>query len=729
MHAQTDKHPPAKKHPPTEKYVPTEKHIDIEKSSRVTGPWKVVVVVLTVLGVLLAMNQAFFWNPGGFSLLNNSYLYFVLACFLPIIFITFPIAKSQRGKRVPLYDAAIAAVTFAICVYLGLNGETIVTFGWDYAAPPLATAASFLLWAIALDALRRSAGLVVTIIALLFSLYPLIAGVMPIAFLSGLSFDLQTTAQMHALGSDSILGLPMQVGGSILIGFLMFGVALQHTGGAGFFYDLAQSVFGRYRGGSAKVSVISSGFMGMMSGSAVSNVLTTGPMTIPAMKRSGFSGKYAAGVEATASTGGTITPPIMGTAAFLMVSFVGVPYAQIALAAAIPALLYYLGIFVQVDAYSAKTGLKGVSRHLLPKLGPVLLTGWPYLGALIGLIVVLIVYKNETQAPYYIIAFLLIIEIAKYALSSDLKKVPGLLYEFIYASGKTIAEIIGILAGVGLIVGGLSMTGVSLSLARELVALVDGNLILILLTGAITSFVLGMGMTVSAVYVFLAIVMAPALTQLGINPIAAHLFVIYWATVSYITPPVALASFAAANIARTPAMATSLVAMRLGSVKYIIPFAFVFNPALLAQESSLFEILYTTVFSAIGVFLLGCAFEGWMIGAGKRLHILMRIPLFIAGLAAFAPELISSIIGVAAGAAIMIITRFFNAGDALERPAAPPADDAEVAEALAHPGDDLHEAEQADRFDAEADRGSAVPAASGDGPAGEPRAEDPDQRR
>jgi TRAP transporter 4TM/12TM fusion protein len=728
MHAQTDKQPPADKH------VPTERHIDTERSSRVTRPWKVIVVVLTVLGVLLAMNQAFFWNPGGLSLLNNSYLYYILACFLPIIFITFPIVKSQQGKRVPVYDAAIAALTFATCVYLGYNGETIVTFGWDYAAPPLATVASFLLWAIALDALRRSAGLVVTIIALLFSLYPLIAGVMPIMFLSGLSFDLKTTAQMHALGGDSILGLPMQVGGSILIGFLMFGVALQHTGGAGFFYDLAQSVFGRYRGGSAKVSVISSGFMGMMSGSAVSNVLTTGPMTIPAMKRSGFSGKYAAGVEATASTGGTITPPIMGTAAFLMVSFVGVPYAEIALAAAIPALLYYLGIFTQIDAYSAKTGLRGVSRNLLPKLGPVLLAGWPYLGALIGLIVVLVVYKNETQAPYFIIAFLLIVEIAKYALNSDLKKVPGFLFEFLYASGKTIGEIIGILAGVGLIVGGLSMTGVSLSLARELVALVDGNLILILIAGAITSFVLGMGMTVSAVYVFLAIVMAPALTQLGINPIAAHLFVIYWATVSYITPPVALASFAAANIARTPAMSTSLVAMRLGSVKYIIPFAFVFNPALLAQDSSLLEIVYTLAFSAIGVFFIGCAFEGWMVGVGKRLYLLMRIPLFIAGLAAFAPELISSLIGVAAGVAIMIITRFFNAGDALERPGGVPADDAEVAAALAHPGDDLHEAEDADRFDAEAeradgDRGSTVPAASGEGSTASPRADDPDQRR
>lgn len=637
--------------------------------SRATLPWKIVVVCLTLAGLLLAMNQIFFWNPGGFSLLRNSYLYYVLAAFLPIVFLIFPAAKRLRERPLPLYDIALAAVALVVCVYFGRNGENIVNLGWDYAAPALGTVASFILWALVLDALRRTAGLVVTIIALAFSLYPLVADVIPIGFLRGIPFDLRTTAQVHAMGADSIMGLPLQTAGSLLVGFLVFGVALQQTGGGRFFYDLAQSVFGRYRGGSAKVSVISSGFMGMMSGSAVSNVLTTGPMTIPAMKRSGFPGRYAAGIEATASTGGTITPPIMGAAAFLMVSFVGVPYAEVALAAAIPALLYFLGIFIQVDAFSAKTGLRGMRRDLLPRIGQVLRDGWPYLTALIGLIVLMVVYRNETQAPYFIIAFLLVVECAKFILAGDMKKLPSMLFDFVYASGRTLAEIMGIIAGVGLIVGGLSMTGVSLSLARELVALVDGNLILILIAGAITSFVLGMGMTVSAVYVFLAIVMAPALTELGINPIAAHLFVIYWATVSYITPPVALASFAAANIARTPPMATSLTAMRLGSVKYIIPFAFVLNPALVAQDSSIAEILYTAGFAVAGVFFLGCAFEGWMTGVGRRLPMISRALLVVSGLATLAPELMSSIIGLVCSLLIMFVTRFYNAGGELDQPA------------------------------------------------------------
>ncbi|SMY11701.1 TRAP transporter permease [Brevibacterium jeotgali] len=638
---------------------------------RVTLPWKVVIVGLTLAGVLVAMNQIFFWNPGGLSLLRNAYLYYVLAAFLPIVFLVFPAARRQRGRPLPLYDIALAAVALVVCVFFGYNGENIVNLGWDYASPALGTVASFVLWALVLDALRRTAGLVVTIIALAFSLYPLVADVIPIGFLRGIPFDLRTAAQVHAMGADSIMGLPLQTAGSLLIGFLVFGVALQQTGGGRFFYDLAQSVFGRFRGGSAKVSVISSGFMGMMSGSAVSNVLTTGPMTIPAMKRSGFPGRYAAGVEATAATGGTITPPIMGAAAFLMVSFVGVPYAEVALAAAIPALLYFLGIFIQVDAFSAKTGLRGMRRDLLPRVGRVLFDGWPYLTALIGLIVLMVVSRNETQAPYFVIAFLLVVECTKFVLAGDVKRLPGMLFDFVYASGRTIAEIIGIIAGVGLIVGGLSMTGVSLSLARELVALVDGNLILILIAGAVTSFVLGMGMTVSAVYVFLAIVMAPALTELGINPIAAHLFVIYWATVSYITPPVALASFAAANIARTPPMATSLTAMRLGSVKYIIPFAFVLNPALVAQDSSVAEILYTAGFATAGVFFLGCAFEGWMTGVGRRLPMISRVLLVVSGLATLAPELLSSTLGLACSVLIMSVTRFYNAGGALDQPAEP----------------------------------------------------------
>lgn len=636
------------------------------------GPWRVVVIALTVAGIALTISNVFYWNPFGGSLLRNEFLYYVMAAFLPIVFIAFPALKSATSK-VPWYDAVLAVVMFATAAWFGLNTENIINQGWDYGGPTIGLVLSFALWGLVLEALRRTAGLVVMGIALLFSAYPLFAGEVPIGFLQGIQFDLEGAARMHAMGVDSILGLPLQTAASILIGFLLFGVVLQNTGGASFFFDTAQSMFGTARGGSAKVAVASSATMGMMSGSAVSNVLTTGPMTIPAMKKSGFSGKYAAGVEATASSGGSITPPIMGTAAFLMVSFVGVPYSTIALAAAIPAVLYYLGIFTQVDAYSARKRLRGLPRAQLPKLLPTVIAGWPYLAALVGLTTLLVAFRREAQAPFLVVAALLAVTMLR---RRDRVK-PGAIGGIVFSSGRTIAEILGIIAGVGLIVGGLSMSGVSLSLARELVNAVGGSVILILIAGAVTSFVLGMGMTVSAVYVFLAIVMAPALVQLGIDPLAAHLFVIYWATVSYITPPVALASFAAAGIAGTKPMATSLTAMRLGMVKYVIPFCFALNPALVGQAPAM-DIAVTFVMAILGVITMACAFEGYAVGIERRLNPLARVVGLVAGFAMLAPELVSSLIGLGVAVVLAVVVRLLP-----QRPEPTDGEDSSVQEARA----------------------------------------------
>ncbi|WP_116040360.1 TRAP transporter permease [Amycolatopsis palatopharyngis] len=613
--------------------------------------WRTVVVLFTVAGLALTISHVFFWNPFGGSLLQNQFLYLLLAIFLPLVFVLFPAHKSAHSA-VPWYDVILFGATCAINVYFAVNAENIVTLGWDYSAPPVAVAFSFALWALVLEALRRAAGNAVTVIALIFSVYPLFAAEVPIGFLQGIQFDLSSAARMHVLGVDSILGLPLQTAGTILVGFLLFGVVLQHTGGASFFFQLAQSLFGHARGGSAKVAVTSSASMGMMSGSAVSNVLTTGPMTIPAMKRSGFPGRYAAGIEATASSGGSITPPIMGTAAFLMVSFVGVPYSEVAFAAAIPALLYFLGIYAQIDAYSGKSRLAGLPRADLPRLIPVVVKGWPYLAALGALVAMLVVYHNERQAPFIIVAGLLVVAVVQ---RTD-RLTPRRAVDLLFAAGRTIAEILGIIAGVGLIVGGLSMSGVSLSLARELVSLVGDNVFLILIAGAVTSFVLGMGMTVSAVYVFLAIVMAPALVELGVDPIAAHLFVIYWATVSYITPPVALASFAAAGIAGTRPVPTSLTAMRLGMVKYLIPFCFALNPVLVGRGSA-GEIAFSVVMAIGGVVLMACSFEGWLIGVERRMPVVARIVGLLTGLAMLAPETTSSLLGLGVGVALVVALR------------------------------------------------------------------------
>jgi len=637
---------------------------------RLTLFWKIVVALLAVLGIGGTMNQVFFWNLFGISLPTNSFLYLISACFLPIVFIVNPIKKvkpdvppiteSDPGPKtpyfaekqgVPWYDVVLIVVMIASALWFSSKGPEISQFGWELIAPTTAQVLSAIYWLLVLEVLRRAAGLIVAGLALIVSVYPMFAGEVPIGLLQGITYDPVTLAQRHVMGTESIHGLPLETAATILVGFMLFGVALQHTGGAEFFNKLAMSIFGKYRGGSAKVSVASSAAMGMMSGSAVSNVLTTGPMTIPAMVKAGFTPKTSGAIEATASSGGSITPPIMGTAAFLMVSFVGVPYTEVIVAAAIPAFLYFVGIFLQVDGYSAIRKLHGTDKRLLPKTMQALKEGWPYVTALLILTVLLLILPSEAQVPFYIVALLLGIAIFR----PSVKFGPQELFNLIVDAGKSLGQIIGIIAGVGLILGGLSVTGVALSLSRDLVVLVGENLILMLIAGAIACFILGMGLTISAAYVFLAIVMAPAIIALGADPIAAHLFIIYWASVSYITPPVGLAAIAAAGISKASAMGTSFEAMRFGAVKYIVPFAFVLNPALVAQ-GSVQEIAVSLLASIIAVFALSAAFSGYLQFVGARLNWVLRIALGISGSMVFLPQWPITITGLGIVVAIAAFT-------------------------------------------------------------------------
>lgn len=624
---------------------------NVDVNARLTPFWQAVIVGLTILGILLTMNQVFFWNLFGISLLTNSFLYMLCAFFLPIVLIVQPLWKVQpkrpEGSRppseqanasaasgrpgVPIYDVGLILLLVVMSCYFALHGEEITAHGWTFIAPQIATVFSFLYWVLIIEILRRAAGWIIATITGAISLYPLVASSMPFDFLTGITYDINPLAQNHVMGSDSIFGMPLQTAGTILVGFLLFGVVLQHTGGADFFHNLSAALFGKYRGGTAKVAITSSAAMGMMSGSAVSNVLTTGPLTIPAMIRTGFSRVTAGAVEATASAGGSITPPIMGTAAFLMVSFLGVPYTEILVAAIIPAVLYFLGIFIQVDGYSAVHKLSGTPKTHAVRA--VLASGWVYVVALGMLIALLFVLGSEAQVPFFVVAFLIVVAVV----DPKIRFGPHQFIDMLLDVGKTLAQIIGLIAGVGLILGGLTATGVALSLSRDLVALVGDSVILILIAGAIACFILGMGLTISAAYIFLAIVMAPALIALGVDPMAAHLFVIYWASVSYITPPVGLAAFAAAGISKASPMATSFEAMRLGAVKYIVPFGFALNPALVAQ-GNVGEVFFAAAAAIVGTVALGCAFSAWLVLVESRLNIMQRVMLTVGGFMLFLPQ-------------------------------------------------------------------------------------------
>ncbi|MFP6809867.1 MAG: TRAP transporter fused permease subunit, partial [Pseudohongiellaceae bacterium] len=539
--------------------------------------------------------------------LQNHYYYALIGLLLPLCYLLNP---SFRRPKSYLFDGVLSLAAFVSCIFFFINTENMLDYGWEFLAPDYAVWVSYLLWALILEAVRRSGGWVLFSLVLVFSLYPIVAENLP-GPISGMASSPGETAAYHVMSIESILGLPFRAFAQLVIGFLIFGIALQQTGGGRFFINLAFAAFGHVRGGSAKVAIVSSGLMGSMSGSVITNVLTTGQMTIPAMQKSGMEKEYAAGLESCASTGGVLLPPIMGSTAFVMATFLNVAYTTVALAAAIPALLYFFGLFVQVDAYAARRGLVGTPRDELPSLKETLKQGWFYIAAFLVLIFLLVYLQREAVAPFVATGLLLALNQLSPDYRWDLKKAG----EFLVATGKLLMELLTIMAGVGLIVGALSITGLSGTLVNDLLYLAGDSTLLLLLMGAFCSFLLGIGMTVTAAYIFLAIVLAPALIQGGLDPMSVHLFILYWGMLSFITPPVALGAFAAASIAGSSALATGFKAMRLGSIIYFIPFFFVLEPALI-MSGSWWETLLATAKVGIGIIFIAGALQRYLIGLG-----------------------------------------------------------------------------------------------------------------
>mgnify|MGYP003625522081 CR=1 FL=1 len=618
--------------------------------TRLRGVAYWVPMLLGTLGLLMAINQTFNLELLGFKPLGNAYLYYLIGLFLAAAFICFP-AWSGARDRVSWYDWPLALAALISCAYLGQHGLEMIQQGWEFSAPTEATVTSAVLLVLVLEGVRRCGGWPLLLVALLFGSYPLYADSMP-GFLWGNQYGFGETLRAHVIGVESVIGIPMQVVAQLVIGFVVFGAALTATGGGEFFMRFATALMGRSRGGPAKVSVLSSGILGSLSGSVISNILTTGPITIPTMKKTGYPAHYAAAVEACASTGGTLMPPVMGAVAFIMASFLGVPYSEIMIAAFLPALLFYLALLFQVDNYAARRGLKGMPEEEIPDLKETLKDGWPYLFSLVMLIYMLLVMRLEAYAPYYATAVLLVISLFKRNHRMNGKRALG----FINELTLSVSNLVAILAGIGLVVGGLSYTGVAGAFSRELLLYADGSIPLMLAAGAVTSFVLGMGMTVSACYIFLSILLAPALVNAGLNPLASHLFILYWGMMSYITPPVALAAITAAGVAKSNATRTGLYAMRLGGILFVLPFLFVINPSLILQ-GELGPILLSTVTAVTAIWLLASATEGYLYKVGV-LSLAQRLVALLAGAALIYPEKISDLVGVCLLLLIYLVHRF-----------------------------------------------------------------------
>lgn len=589
----------------------------------------------TVTVILMAMTLDYLFNVGLLTFvtgLETQFYYAVVALLLPLVFLLWPMRSRQQEQPIPWYDYLLSAITLIVGGYFVYNAVPILERGWAFSAPEIAIYASYAYWLLIIEAARRAGGLPIAIIAGVFSLYPLVADIVP-GPIQAFPSTLEQTAMYHTMSTESIMGVPLQAFAGLVIGFLVFGVVLQKSGGGKFFINLAFALLGHVRGGPAKVSIFSSGLMGSMSGSVISNVLTTGVLSIPAMRRIGMSRSFAGGVEACASTGGVLMPPVMGATAFVMAMFLDIPYSAVALAAVIPSILYFLGLFIQIDAYAARHDIKGLPAVELPSLWQTLKEGWYFIFVFALLVWMLLIMQREAVAPFYATALLLVLNQLSKHNRWGWKNVADTLS----SAAKLFAELIAILAGVGMLVGALSMTGLSGTIANDFINIAGGSVPLLLIMGAVTSFVLGIGMTVTAAYIFLAVALAPALIQGGgLDPMAVHMFILYWGMLSFITPPVALGAFAAATVAGARPMETGLQSMRLGSVIYFIPFLFVLNPALIMQGAPLM-IVAVFIQAVIGIILFASAMQGYLMGVGRLGYgalqeIVIRALILIAGL-------------------------------------------------------------------------------------------------
>jgi TRAP transporter 4TM/12TM fusion protein len=683
---------------------------EVTRVRKLAGPWRWLLVVMTAATIALCINQQFTLRFFvGFTQLNTEYYYLLILLMLPFTFLIFPGSSRARLDRPPWYDVALFLATVAASVYLMLNVRAAAELGWEWGGAPLPViVAGLVMWVLLMEALRRTGGWSLLMSVLPFTVYPLFAEWRWLGPLRGNQSTLEQATAYHVLSAESLLGIPIQAFAETVIGFLVFGTALMMTGAGKFFIDLSFALCGTFRGGAAKVCVFASGLLGTVGGSIVSNVLTAGTMTIPAMKKTGFRASYAGAIEACASTGAVLAPPVLGATAFVMAQFMNVSYADVALAATIPSVLYYFGLFAQVDSYAARHNLKGIPRSELPKLGDAIKEGWYYLLVIVVLVVMLLHFKRESHAPFYSAALLIILHqwsqpapwrfghtaalIGSVALTGAMlwydlahailwgmtalilfnEAIPGKNWgarrwlDFLDVNGKTFVELIAILAGCGLLIGAFSMTGVISSLANDLLRLAGNQAFLLLVMCAVTSLILGLGLTTTACYIFLAILIAPALEKLGLNKMAVHMFIFYWGMLSAITPPVAIASFAAAGIAGSPPMKTGWESMWVGSIIYFIPFFFVLNPSLLLQGSNPYlEALGLTIVIAVGTLFICGGIQGYQSGIGdlRKAGLLewpLRVLLVIGGFVLATPGggivPLSQIEIMALGAAILAPT-------------------------------------------------------------------------
>lgn len=602
-------------------------------------------ILLTIVAISMSL---FHLYTAGYMVFTAMVQRSIHLCFaLTLIFLLYPaMAKSPRG-RVPLIDWVFILLSVISCLYITVNWEAL-SEAVRIAEPTLVDMAlGIIATLLVLEATRRTAGMALPIVAIVFVLYGFLGPYMP-GILNHPGIPLNQFIGMNYLFSEGIFGMPLGVSATFIVIFIIFGGFLQESGGGKFFIDLACAFFGVVRGGPAKIAIFSSGFFGTISGSAVANVVATGTFTIPMMKRIGYRPHFAGAVEAVASTGGLIMPPVMGAAAFVMAEILGIPYISICLAAAIPAVLYYFSLFVFIDLEAAKTGLKGIPQEEKPLIKQVLRAGGHLLIPPALLVYLLaVVHWSPMKAGFYAILATVVVAMMRKNTRLDGRKLVSALRK-----GATGAlQVAAVCACAGIVISIVSITGLGLTFSSVLIQLAHGNLFLLLVLAMIASLILGMGLPATPCYIILAVLAAPAIVEMKISPMAAHLFVFYFGCISAITPPVAVAAYAGAAIAGSDAMRTGYTAWRLGLAAFIVPFMFIYGPPLI-MVGTIIEIIQASVTALIGVAFLAASIQGFFL---TRLVPVERIFLFGAALLLIKPGWMTDLTGIVIGMIIAVI--------------------------------------------------------------------------
>lgn len=608
-----------------------------------SGITKIIFAVISVVGALFHLFVLNFYpiDPWVFRSVH-------LAFGTVLALMLFKGTKKGTNK-VSIIDWVLIASIIFITAYIYMNLSTLL-FRFGVMPTQIDAYVALLGLLIVFEITRRTSGWTLPILASIFVAYAFVGPYLPgILNHRGYSWERFVT---YIFGLDGVFGVTLDVSSKYILLFIIFGAFLQMSGVGRYFIDFSFSLAGGMRGGPAKVSVISSGLMGMMNGTSAGNAVATGSLTIPLMRRVGYSGRFAAATEATASAGGQIMVPIMGAGAFIMAEVTGIKYSEIIIAATIPALLYFLSVYFMVDFQAIKNGMKGIPRKELPSLKGIMKQSYLFIPIIILLGSLLSGYTVIRSGTISILACLVISWI-----TPNNKMGPKQTVEALILGMKNMLQLLAVCASAGVIVGVIALTGVGLRFSSMLFSVADTNTLLALMFAMFISIILGMGMPTTAAYAVAASVVAPGLITIGLPILTAHMFVFYFAVMSAITPPVALAAYAAAGVAGTDPFKTGLTAFKLGIAAFIVPYMFYYSPQLMMEGSGV-GITVAVITASIGIYLLSAAVQGWF--AKKDAGIIVRVLLIVAALSMINASLLWDGIAIAIVIALILFQKFVH---------------------------------------------------------------------